>query len=237
MKLRWVIFVAIGLLLVVAATRTVPAFKSDTASLSPKDKVSYAVGMTVATQIRAQSIDIDPDVMTRAFKDALSNGKTLLTYQEARAVMASVQKEVKAKRAALQREKVRFRGQVTAQGDRTAAQLAVSFKLDPRLSGGVYGGDRWVSVPTYTKVGEGRTCTFEARIQNASVDEKAPAPTWTAADPDMVRIDPGQGMQVKLLVQRAGETRVHVESDAGARDLTIKAVYRNNVLQAEISQK
>jgi hypothetical protein len=40
-----------------------------------------------------------------------------------------------------------------------------------------------------------------------------------------------------MIVQRAGETRVHVESDAGSKDLTIKAVYENNVLQAEISQQ
>jgi hypothetical protein len=53
----------------------------------------------------------------------------------------------------------------------------------------------------------------------------------------MVTITPGEGPQVTLLVQHAGETRVHAQSDAGSKDFTIKAEYRNNVLQAEISHK
>jgi hypothetical protein len=31
-----------------------------------------------------------------------------------------------------------------------AATINVAFKLDPRLSGPTYGGERWVSPPTYT---------------------------------------------------------------------------------------
>jgi hypothetical protein len=232
MKLRRVIVLGTGLLLVVAATRTVPAFfKTEKSTLSEKEKVSYALGMTVASQVRAQAIDVDPEIVTRAFKDALSDGKTLLTYQEARAVIARLQKEVKAKRAALQREKIKLRGRDAAAA-RAPSEVKVSYKLDPRLSGGVYGStDRWVTIPSYLKVGEGKTCTLDVRVQG--LDQL----TWTAENPEMVTITPTQGPQVTLVVQHAGETRVHARSDAASKDFTIKAEYRNDVLQVEISHK
>src|SRR3954469_8045244 len=172
MKLRWIVAIAIGTVMIVAATRTLPAFKSDKAPLSGKDRVSYAIGMTVAMQIRAQSIEVDPDVVARAFKDALASDKTLLTSQEARAAISAVQKESKSKRTALQREKVQFRGK-PAGAEGTATGLVVSFKLDPRLSGGTYGGgERWATVPSYTKVGEGKTCTLDVRVQALDPDAK-----------------------------------------------------------------
>jgi hypothetical protein len=40
-----------------------------------------------------------------------------------------------------------------------------------------------------------------------------------------------------MTVQRAGETSVRVTSEGASKELTVKAAYRNNVLQADISQK
>jgi hypothetical protein len=108
-------------------------------------------------------------------------------------------------------------------------RMTVFFKVDPRIASGNYGGDRWLNAP-YTRVGEGKTCTIEARSQGAG------AVTWTASDPEMVTIAPGQGKQITLTVRHAGESRVRVSSDATATELTIKAVYRNDTLQVEISQ-
>ena len=233
-RTRTVVALGIGLLLMLAATRTLPAHRSGTAPLSDKDKVSYALGMTFATQVRAQSIDVDPDVVARAFEDAFADRKTLLTDREARSVLGNLQKELKSKRAAMQREKMKIRARSVAEGG-SPARLALSFKLDPRMISGVYGGgDRWVSPSSYTKMGEGSTCTVEVRTQNAAGDPVVA--TWTTADPEMVQIQPNQGTQVKLVVQRAGDTHVHVVSDAGSNDLTIKASYVATVLKAEISQ-
>ena len=363
---------------------------------SEKEKISYALGMGFAHQLRTQSIEVDPEVLVRALKDALSRGKTLLTEEEARAIVAGLQKELKAKQTALQSEKVRVRkelgeksqqdgeaflaknktreGVVTlasglqykilkkgdgrrpalddtvichyrgtlvdgtefdssykrnqpatlpvkklikgwseglqlmpvgstwqfvipstlAYGDRgvgrhvgpratlvfdvelisikdrtaaatterkepasptgsvspgqavaavpapaAAARIAVSFKMDPRLATGNYGGERWVSPPTYTRVGEGKTCTVEARAQGLDANGRSVpvSPTWTSADPDMVTVTPSEGGDVKILVQRAGESNVSVTAGAVSTELTIKAAYPNNVLQVDISRK
>jgi hypothetical protein len=242
MRLRWLVVLGTGLLLVIAATRTVPAFKafqkSDKAALSEADRVSYAVGMTLAAQLRAQAIQVDPDLVSRALRDVLSDGKRLLTNEEARTVMVAVQKGAKARRAALLRDKVHRRRDPSAANQGSRANLGFAFKLDPRLIGGAYGNaDRWVSGPSYLKVGDGKTCTFDVKVHRADTDAEAISATWTPADPAMVKIEPARGTQVRMIVQRPGETRVHVESDAGSKDLTIKAVYENNVLQAEISQQ
>jgi hypothetical protein len=230
----WMLVLAFGLLVAIFATQRLSGRNIDKTNLSETDKVSYALGMTLASQLRAQSIAVEPDMVTRALRDALSNDSTLLTYQEARSVIVALQKDLKAKRSAVQRSKVRLNAQAAA--NNRGRGLTVSFKLDPRLGGGGYGNpDRWVIVPSYRKVGEGRTCTLEARLQ--AVDPESVPPKWTAADPGMVSIDPAEGAQVKILVKHAGATTVHVESEAGSKDLTIKAEYANNVLQAEISQR
>ena len=69
-----------------------------------KDKVSYAMGMNFGTGFRKQSIDIDPAILARGLKDALSNGKTLLTEDEARAILTQLQSDMRKKQqeAALQ---------------------------------------------------------------------------------------------------------------------------------------
>jgi hypothetical protein len=38
--------------------------------------------------------------------------------------------------------------------------IAVVFKLDPRLTAGLYMGDRWVSPPTYSTVHPGKQATL-----------------------------------------------------------------------------
>jgi hypothetical protein len=49
--------------------------------------------------------------------------------------------------------------------------LTVAFKLDPRLTGGTYGGERWVSPPKYTTAGEeADVATVEVRIHGLDAD-------------------------------------------------------------------
>jgi FKBP-type peptidyl-prolyl cis-trans isomerase FklB len=66
-----------------------------------KDKTSYAMGMNVGTGLRKQSIDIDPAIVARGLKDAFSNGKTLLTDEEARAVLTQLQSDLRKKQQEL----------------------------------------------------------------------------------------------------------------------------------------
>ena len=64
-----------------------------------KDKLSYAMGMDLGAQLQARSVEIDPAVFGRGLADALSGGKTLLTTEEAKAVIAELQKAMIVKRA------------------------------------------------------------------------------------------------------------------------------------------
>ena len=72
-----------------------------------KDKVSYALGMNMAKNLQRQSLDIEPDVVSRGLKDVLAGGKTLLTEDEARATLTTLQNDMRAK----QQEKVQQVGQ------------------------------------------------------------------------------------------------------------------------------
>ncbi|HEX9258562.1 MAG TPA: FKBP-type peptidyl-prolyl cis-trans isomerase [Acidimicrobiales bacterium] len=76
-----------------------------------KDKLSYAMGMDLGQQLKTQSVDIDPALFARGLGDALSGGKTLLTTEEAKAVIAELQKAMIVKRA----EAVRLAGEKNKQ--------------------------------------------------------------------------------------------------------------------------
>jgi FKBP-type peptidyl-prolyl cis-trans isomerase len=68
---------------------------------TPKDKTSYAIGMSIGKNIgkgvQEQSLDIDQAILLRGVKDGLAGGKTLLTDEEANAVMVELQKEARLK--------------------------------------------------------------------------------------------------------------------------------------------
>lgn len=64
-----------------------------------KAKLSYALGMDLGTQLRTQSIDIDPAVFSRAFTAALSNATTEMTQEEARAIITAFQLDLRRKQA------------------------------------------------------------------------------------------------------------------------------------------
>jgi len=58
-----------------------------------KEKASYAIGMDIGSNLKKQSIEIDPDVLAQGLKDSYSGGKTLLTEQESRDALTALQKE------------------------------------------------------------------------------------------------------------------------------------------------
>lgn len=63
------------------------------------------------------------------------------------------------------------------------------------------------------------------------------APKWTATDPEMVTVTPNQGKAVTITVLRPGESRLEVSSDGVSKQLTVKAEYKGEALQVEISEK
>jgi FKBP-type peptidyl-prolyl cis-trans isomerase FklB len=63
-----------------------------------KEKFSYALGMNIGTgvsqNLKKQAVEFDPKLVVDGLKDSLSGGKTLMTPEEAQAVLREVQVEV-----------------------------------------------------------------------------------------------------------------------------------------------
>jgi FKBP-type peptidyl-prolyl cis-trans isomerase FklB len=92
--MRWILTLVLLTLPTVAAAQEAPALKTE------KDKLSYAMGMDLGTQLKSRSVDIDPAIFAQALKDSLSGGKTLLTDAEAKSVIAELQKAILVKQSA-----------------------------------------------------------------------------------------------------------------------------------------
>ncbi len=117
--------------------------------------------------------------------------------------------------------------------------IQVSFKLDPRLTRGLYMGDRWVSPPTYqhaTQVGESATLEAKALVIDSRGRPLAAPPTWTPADPEMVAVSPSRGNQVTITVRRAGQTHLKLANGGATKDLTIKAVRQAGAWRVDVAQ-
>jgi FKBP-type peptidyl-prolyl cis-trans isomerase FklB len=82
-----------------ACTATKPRTATPLTLKTQKDKTSYAVGMNVgkglAANLRQGSVDVDQAILLRGLKDALAGGKTLLTDEEAKAVLTQLQTEMR----------------------------------------------------------------------------------------------------------------------------------------------
>lgn len=65
-----------------------------------KDKISYAIGVDMGTNLKAQNIEVNPDMLARGLKDVLSNSQILLSQQEIGATLANLQKQIISKREA-----------------------------------------------------------------------------------------------------------------------------------------
>ncbi len=67
-------------------------------------KQSYAMGMNLGTGLHRQGITLDPALVSRGIKDAQSGGKTLMTEDEARAVLTQLQANMRQKGEAKSKE-------------------------------------------------------------------------------------------------------------------------------------
>ncbi len=92
--MRWMLTVVMMWLPVWASAQEAPALKTE------QDRLAYAMGMDLGSQLKARSVEIDPAVFARGLKDALAGGKTLLSEDEAKAAIAGLQKAMLVKQAA-----------------------------------------------------------------------------------------------------------------------------------------
>jgi len=95
-----------------AKTQTPAAKKPAVAAKSPatftlktdKDKASYALGMNIGNGLHRQEVPVDPAIVARGLRDALTGTKLLLTDQEAQAALTQLKNQVTQKMQAQQQE-------------------------------------------------------------------------------------------------------------------------------------
>ena len=92
--MRWMLTFIMTALPALASAQAAPALTTE------KDRLSYAMGMDLGAQLKTRSVEIDPAVFGRGLADALAGGKTLLTEDEAKAVITEMQKAMMVKLAA-----------------------------------------------------------------------------------------------------------------------------------------
>jgi hypothetical protein len=111
-----------------------------------------------------------------------------------------------------------------------AAAIQLSFKLDPRLAGPTYGGERWVTPPVYQGAGGQDTVVVRASAVDARGSPVKAGLDWTPSDPQLVTVTPARGEQVKVTVKRPGQSALTVKSGEATRKLTIQASQAKNGL-------
>ena len=81
---------------------------------TPRDRLSYGMGISVAQNLKRQGVEVDAELLARGLKDGLSGQKPLMTADEVRAAMSQLQVEQKQRRSKPSRaaEESRSQGRV-----------------------------------------------------------------------------------------------------------------------------
>jgi FKBP-type peptidyl-prolyl cis-trans isomerase FklB len=92
-----------------AAKAQAPASGSQSSSglTTPKEKLSYAIGMNIGKNLHRDGVDIDSSLLSQGLKDGLAGGQTQMTDQEAQAAVAELQNSLRKK----QEEKTQAAGE------------------------------------------------------------------------------------------------------------------------------
>jgi len=88
-----------------AAAAPAPSAPDNPAFKSVKEKNGYAFGMQMGAGFRKQALDIDSESFTKGFTAAFSGDKTLMTEDEARAVLKAAQEDFQKQQAAIRAAK------------------------------------------------------------------------------------------------------------------------------------
>ena len=114
--------------------------------------------------------------------------------------------------------------------------IKVSFKLDPRLSGGSYGGERWVSSPLYTGASGQDVVSARAVATSAKGQALGLSPDWVSTDTSVAAVFPVHGNVVEIKVLRAGQSKLTVTAGGVAKEILVSVTMQGKVLQLQISQ-
>jgi len=87
------------------AAKPAPAAKPAELTLKDqKDKLSYALGMSLGNNLRFNEIEVDPAIVSRAIHDALANGKMLMTEDEMKGALNQLNMDLRAKQEIKRKE-------------------------------------------------------------------------------------------------------------------------------------
>jgi FKBP-type peptidyl-prolyl cis-trans isomerase FklB len=92
MKRIAIAILACGLMACGASAQDAPATLK-----TQKDKLSYAIGMEMGKGVKAQGLDVDPNVVSQGLKDAVTGGKSLMSDEELKTVITALQDDIKQK--------------------------------------------------------------------------------------------------------------------------------------------
>src|SRR5881392_3638200 len=84
-------FMVLGIGEVKAVKPAAPVATAPPPPPKSKNDVSYAVGMNLAKALEEQSVQVDVDLLMQGVKDTLFGGKTLMTSEEALAVLQGLE--------------------------------------------------------------------------------------------------------------------------------------------------
>jgi FKBP-type peptidyl-prolyl cis-trans isomerase len=96
---KWILAFGAACLTLAAASQDAPELKTQ------KEKVSYALGMQMGGDFHKQELDLDIATLVKGLEASYNGGKTMLTEEEMRTVLANAKEEYKKKQAALREEK------------------------------------------------------------------------------------------------------------------------------------
>jgi FKBP-type peptidyl-prolyl cis-trans isomerase len=83
-----------------AKPRTATGARTPLTLKTDKDKASYAIGVNIGKQMRKDTVDVDPVIISRGMKDAIAGGKLLLTDDEMKIALTKLSGELRAKQEA-----------------------------------------------------------------------------------------------------------------------------------------
>lgn len=81
--------------------------EAKSAFATPKDKVSYCIGLSMGSSWKKQALDVNPDMVAKGLKEGMGDAKPALTEDEVRQTLMEFQKEMMGK----QQEKAKVLGE------------------------------------------------------------------------------------------------------------------------------
>jgi FKBP-type peptidyl-prolyl cis-trans isomerase len=111
MRLKWIVVLELILLTAQVSAEETMVLKTQ------KDRVSYAMGVDLAKNLKQPGVEVDVDLMIRGLKDGLSGEKLLMTDDELRKTMNAFQNELRVKQAELRKNQAKARN-VAAEGNK-----------------------------------------------------------------------------------------------------------------------